>query len=143
VDYYDFARARLSGCSPRRNGRTLRKTRRYFLPKTGFDFAIYYKRRTLDGNFHARLPGNPCTKESDYNVASMIAHLRGRLNLQHPNQAVVEPEASVTTSPSACHVSELPGTGGEVALHIHTTFAKTQSRYSDLSDPRRNSFSNG
>jgi holliday junction DNA helicase RuvA len=51
----------------------------------------------------------------------MIAHLRGRLITKHPNQAVVEAGGvgyDVTiTVPT---FSELPGSGAEVALHIHT-----------------------
>jgi holliday junction DNA helicase RuvA len=51
----------------------------------------------------------------------MIAHLRGRLISKHPNQAIVEAGGvgyDVTiTIPS---FSELPPTGSEVALHIHT-----------------------
>ena len=51
----------------------------------------------------------------------MIAHLRGRLISKHPNQAVVEAAGvgyDVTiTIPT---FSDLPNTGSEVALHIHT-----------------------
>ena len=51
----------------------------------------------------------------------MIAHLHGRLILKHPNQAVVEAAGvgyDVTiTIPT---FSDLPSTGSEVALHIHT-----------------------
>jgi len=51
----------------------------------------------------------------------MIAHLRGKLIAKHPNQAIVEAAGvgyDVTiTVPT---FSELPNTGGEVALHIHT-----------------------
>jgi Holliday junction DNA helicase RuvA len=51
----------------------------------------------------------------------MIAHLRGRLISKHPNQAVVEAAGvgyDVTiTIPT---FSDLPTTGSEVALHIHT-----------------------
>ena len=51
----------------------------------------------------------------------MIAHLRGRLLAKHPNQAVVEAGGvgyDVTiTVPT---FSDLPATGVEVALHIHT-----------------------
>jgi len=55
-----------------------------------------------------------------YNVR-VIAHLRGRLILKHPNQAIVEAGGvgyDVTiTVPT---FSQLPSTGAEVALHIHT-----------------------
>jgi Holliday junction DNA helicase RuvA len=51
----------------------------------------------------------------------MIAHLRGKLLAKHPNQAVVETAGvgyDVTiTVPT---FSDLPGIGGDVALHIHT-----------------------
>lgn len=51
----------------------------------------------------------------------MIAHLRGRLILKHPNQAIVEAGGvgyDVTiTVPT---FSELPSEGAEVSLHIHT-----------------------
>ncbi len=51
----------------------------------------------------------------------MIAHLRGKLIAKHPNQAVVEAGGvgyDVTiTVPT---FSDLPGTGTEVALHVHT-----------------------
>jgi holliday junction DNA helicase RuvA len=51
----------------------------------------------------------------------MIAHLRGRLISKHPNQAIVEAGGVgydvVITIPT---FSELPATGAEVALHIHT-----------------------
>jgi holliday junction DNA helicase RuvA len=52
---------------------------------------------------------------------SMIAHLRGKLLLKHPNQVVVETAGvgyDVTiTVPT---FSDLPSVGTEVALHIHT-----------------------
>src|SRR5580692_5009885 len=51
----------------------------------------------------------------------VIAHLRGRLIAKHPNQAIVEAGGVgydvVITVPA---FSELPATGAEVALHIHT-----------------------
>ncbi len=51
----------------------------------------------------------------------MIAHLRGRLIVKHPNQAIVEAGGvgyDVTiTVPT---FSELPNLGSDVALHIHT-----------------------
>jgi Holliday junction DNA helicase RuvA len=51
----------------------------------------------------------------------VIAHLRGRLISKHPNQAIVEAGGvgyDVTiTIPT---FSELPATGAEVALYIHT-----------------------
>ncbi len=51
----------------------------------------------------------------------MIAHLRGRLLVKHPNQAIIETGGvgyDVTiTIPT---FSDLPDAGAEVALHIHT-----------------------
>ena len=51
----------------------------------------------------------------------MIAHLRGKLIAKHPNQAIVEAGGvgyDVTiTVPT---FSDLPASGAEVALHIHT-----------------------
>src|SRR5947199_1173147 len=51
----------------------------------------------------------------------MIAHLRGKLLAKHPNQVIVETSSvgyDVTiTVPT---FSDLPETGTEVALHIHT-----------------------
>jgi Holliday junction DNA helicase RuvA len=51
----------------------------------------------------------------------MIAHLRGKLLVKHPNQAIVEAAGvgyDVTiTVPT---FSELPAAGADVALHIHT-----------------------
>jgi Holliday junction DNA helicase RuvA len=51
----------------------------------------------------------------------MIAHLRGRLISKHPNQAIVEAGGVgydvLITVPT---FSDLPATGAEVALHIHT-----------------------
>ncbi len=51
----------------------------------------------------------------------MIAHLQGKLLAKHPNQAIVQTGGvgyDVTiTVPT---FSDLPGVGGEVALHIHT-----------------------
>jgi Holliday junction DNA helicase RuvA len=51
----------------------------------------------------------------------MIAHLRGRLLAKHPNQAVVETAGvGYDVTISVPTFSDLPATGGEVALHIHT-----------------------
>lgn len=51
----------------------------------------------------------------------MIAHLRGKLLVKHPNQAIVEVGGVgydvVITVPT---FSELPGAGSEVSLHVHT-----------------------
>jgi Holliday junction DNA helicase RuvA len=51
----------------------------------------------------------------------MIAHLRGRLLAKHPNQAIVETGGvGYDVTISVPTFSDLPGTGCEVALHIHT-----------------------
>lgn len=51
----------------------------------------------------------------------MIAHLRGKLLAKHPNQAIVETAGvGYDVTISVPTFSELPGTGAEVALHIHT-----------------------
>ena len=57
----------------------------------------------------------------------MIAHLRGKLLVKHPNQAIVEVNGvgyDVTISVPA--FSELPGAGSEVSLHIHTHVREDQ-----------------
>jgi holliday junction DNA helicase RuvA len=51
----------------------------------------------------------------------MIAHLRGRLLAKHPNQVIVETGGvGYDVTISVPTFSDLPGIGGEVALHIHT-----------------------
>jgi Holliday junction DNA helicase RuvA len=51
----------------------------------------------------------------------MIAHLRGKLLVKHPNQAIVETGGvGYDVTISVPTFSDLPGLGGEVALHIHT-----------------------
>jgi Holliday junction DNA helicase RuvA len=51
----------------------------------------------------------------------MIAHLRGRLLVKHPNQVVVETGGvGYDVTISVPTFSDLPGIGGEVALHVHT-----------------------
>jgi holliday junction DNA helicase RuvA len=51
----------------------------------------------------------------------MIAHLRGRLLAKHPNQVIVETGGvGYDVTISVPTFSDLPGVGGEVALHIHT-----------------------
>jgi Holliday junction DNA helicase RuvA len=52
---------------------------------------------------------------------TMIAHLRGKLLAKHPNQAIVETAGvGYDVTISVPTFSELPATGAEVALHIHT-----------------------
>jgi Holliday junction DNA helicase RuvA len=51
----------------------------------------------------------------------MIAHLRGKLLVKHPNQAIVETAGvGYDVTISVPTFSDLPPAGGEVALHIHT-----------------------
>jgi Holliday junction DNA helicase RuvA len=51
----------------------------------------------------------------------MIAHLRGKLLTKHPNQVVVEAcGVGYEVNISIPTFSELPASGSEVALHIHT-----------------------
>jgi holliday junction DNA helicase RuvA len=51
----------------------------------------------------------------------MIAHLRGKLLTKHPNQVVVEScGVGYEVNISVPTFSELPSSGSEVALHIHT-----------------------
>ncbi len=51
----------------------------------------------------------------------MIAHLRGTLLAKHPNQAIVETHGvGYDVTISVPTFSEMPATGSEVALHIHT-----------------------
>lgn len=56
-----------------------------------------------------------------YNVLSMIAHLRGKLLVKHPNQIVVETGGvGYEVNIAVPTFSELPAAGSEVALHIYT-----------------------
>jgi holliday junction DNA helicase RuvA len=51
----------------------------------------------------------------------MIAHLRGKLLAKHPNQAIVETAGvGYDVTISVPTFSDLPETGSELALHIHT-----------------------
>ena len=51
----------------------------------------------------------------------MIAYLRGKLLVKHPNQAIVETGGvGYDVAISVSTFSDLPAVGSEVALHIHT-----------------------
>jgi holliday junction DNA helicase RuvA len=51
----------------------------------------------------------------------MIAHLRGKLLVKHPNQVVIETAGvGYEVNISIPTFSELPAAGSEVALHVHT-----------------------
>lgn len=57
----------------------------------------------------------------------MIAHLRGKLLVKHPNQAIVEVNGvGYDVTISVPTFSELPGAGSEVALHVHTHVREDQ-----------------
>jgi len=57
----------------------------------------------------------------------MIAHLRGKLIVRHPNQAIVETAGvGYDVVISVATFSDLPPLGGEVALHIHTHVREDQ-----------------
>lgn len=51
----------------------------------------------------------------------MIAHLRGKLLVKHPNQAIIETAGvGYDVTISVPTFSDLPSPGADVALHIHT-----------------------
>jgi Holliday junction DNA helicase RuvA len=57
----------------------------------------------------------------------MIAHLRGKLLVKHPNQAVVETGGvGYDVTISVPTFSDLPGAGSEASLHIHTHVREDQ-----------------
>ena len=57
----------------------------------------------------------------------MIAHLRGRLLVKHPNQAIVETGGvGYDVTISVPTFSDLPSVGNEIALHIHTHVREDQ-----------------
>ena len=57
----------------------------------------------------------------------MIAHLRGRLLVKHPNQAIVETSGvGYDVTISVPTFSDLPALGSEVSLHIHTHVREDQ-----------------
>ena len=57
----------------------------------------------------------------------MIAHLRGKLIARHPNQAIVETGGvGYDITISVPTFSDLPPTGSEVALYIHTHVREDQ-----------------
>jgi holliday junction DNA helicase RuvA len=77
------------------------------------------------------LPDHPDThhlrNDRGYNTRSMIAHLRGKLLVKHPNQAIVETGGvGYDVTISVPTFSELPGLGSEVGLHIHTHVREDQ-----------------
>ena len=60
-------------------------------------------------------------RPSRYNGLDMIAHLRGKLLVKHPNQAIVETSGvGYEVTISVPTFSDLPPLGSDVALHIHT-----------------------
>lgn len=66
----------------------------------------------------------------------MIAHLRGRLLVKHPNQAIVETGGvGYDVTISVPTFSGLPAAGSEVALHIHTHVREDQIALYGFSQP--------
>ena len=64
---------------------------------------------------------DPGARPSRYNGLDMIAHLRGKLLVKHPNQAIVETGGvGYDVTISVPTFSDLPPLGSDVALHIHT-----------------------
>jgi Holliday junction DNA helicase RuvA len=57
----------------------------------------------------------------------MIAHLRGRLLVKHPNQAIIDTGGvGYEVTISVPTFSDLPAVGTEVALHVHTHVREDQ-----------------
>src|ERR1700751_627214 len=57
----------------------------------------------------------------------MIAHLRGKLLVKHPNQVIVETGGvGYDVTISVPTFSDLPSVGGEVSLHIHSHVREDQ-----------------
>lgn len=57
----------------------------------------------------------------------MIAHLRGKLLVKHPNQAIVETVGvGYDVTISVPTFSDLPAIGSEISLHIHTHVREDQ-----------------
>jgi Holliday junction DNA helicase RuvA len=57
----------------------------------------------------------------------MIAHLRGKLIVRHPNQVIVEAAGvGYDVTISVPTFSEMPPLGSEVALHVHTHVREDQ-----------------
>src|SRR5215468_1996116 len=57
----------------------------------------------------------------------MIAHLRGKLLVKHPNQAIVETGGvGYDVTISVPTFSDLPALGAEIALHVHTHVREDQ-----------------
>ena len=72
----------------------------------------------------------------------MIAHLRGKLLAKHPNQAIVETGGvGYDVTISVPTFSDLPGVGGEVALHIHTHVREDTLALYGFCAPARRRFS--
>src|ERR1700757_1905352 len=62
-----------------------------------------------------------------YNARDMIAHLRGKLLVKHPNQAVVDAGGvGYDVAISVPTFSDLPAVGSEVSLHVHTHVREDQ-----------------
>ena len=74
----------------------------------------------------------------------MIAHLHGKLLTKHPNQVVLETcGVGYEVNISVPTFSELPASGSEVALHIHTHVREDVIAFTDSSARRRSNCSRG
>jgi Holliday junction DNA helicase RuvA len=70
----------------------------------------------------------------------MIAHLRGKILVKHPNQVVVEAGGvGYDVVISVPTYSDLPNSGAEVALHIRMC-ARIKFRFMDFCTLRRRRF---
>ncbi len=82
--------------------------------------ARYHERGIEVPNLAVISPGSYGLR-SRYNGLSMIAHLRGKLLVKHPNQAIIETAGvGYDVTISVPTFSDLPSPGADVALHIHT-----------------------
>jgi holliday junction DNA helicase RuvA len=72
----------------------------------------------------------------------MIAHLRGKLLVKHPNQAVVDVGGvGYDVAISVPTFSDLPAVGSEVSLHVHTHVREDQiALYGFLRAPEKQLF---
>ena len=72
----------------------------------------------------------------------MIAHLRGKLLVKHPNQAIVETAGvGYDVAISVPTFSDLPSLGSEISLHIHTHVREDQiALYGFLRPAEKNLF---
>lgn len=90
-----------------------------FRRNEGSDFLLWEEERGMWGVFLGERGG--------YTSGSMIAHLRGRIFVKTPNQAVVEcGGVGYEVTISVATFSALPGEGKEAAIHIYTHVREDQ-----------------